>query len=103
VTTFAADLAAIMGDGLGRDAVYTPRGGVAVSLRVLPRGGDLAAEIGFTQGITPAAVFVTAADGLDRPRAGDELTVAGIDYVLLADARRDARGLTWVMEAQESA
>ncbi len=102
MTGFAADLAAIMGDVLGKDAVYTPRGGVAAALRVLPRGGDLAAEIGMSPTITPAAVFVTAAGALDRPKAGDALTVSGVDYVLMADARRDARGLSWIMEAREA-
>lgn len=99
---FAADLAAILGDGLGKDAVYTPRGGSAVALRVLPRGGDLAAEIGMAQTITPAAVFVAAAGVLDRPAAGDALTVAGVNYVLMSDARRDARGLSWIMEVRET-
>jgi hypothetical protein len=102
VTDFAADLAAILNDGLGKDAVYTPRGGQAVSLRALPRGGDLAAEVGLAQAITPAAVFVIAAGTLDRPKAGDALTVSGISYVLLSDARRDARGLSWILETREA-
>lgn len=99
---FAADLAAIMNDGLGKDATFTPRGGAAVSLRVIPRGGDLTADLGMSQSITPAAVFTTAAAGLARPRAGDAITVGGVDYTLMSDAIRDARGLTWAMEARET-
>jgi len=99
--TFAADLAAILSDGLGRDATFTPRFGTAVSLRVLPRIGDFTSDMGMAQAVIPAASFTTAAAGLARPVAGSTLVVDGRTFTLLADAQRDARGLAWVMEARE--
>lgn len=99
--TFSADLAAILSDGLGRDAVLTPRFGSAVSLRVLPRTGDFVADMGMAQAIVPAAAFTCAADGVPRPTAGSTLVVGGVTYTLMSDAQRDARGLAWVMEARE--
>ncbi len=98
---FAGDLAAIMGDVLAKDAVLRHTTGETVSLRVIPRAGDMAVDLGPNQMISGAAIFTAAAAGVERPQAGSTITVGQVRYEIVADAMRDARGLTWVMEARE--
>lgn len=100
---FAADLASILSGPLGQEATYTPDGGSPVSVNVLPRGDDYAAEIEDARGIVGAAVFTVAAAAItDRPRAGDTLVVGARSWVLVDDAIEDARGRTWTLVARRT-
>lgn len=100
MTLFSDHLTSILAGPLGKDATLTPPGEAAVAIRVLPRGGDFLETFVHAAAIVQAAIFTTAADGLARPLAGAALTIGSANYILLADARADARALSWVMEAR---
>jgi len=101
VIDFAADLAHILGGPLAKDAVLTPRGGAEISIRVVPRGGDFAVDLGLAQAMVGRLILTTSSAGLARPRSGDAVTIGAVNYEIITDAMSDPRGLTWVFDVRQ--
>lgn len=97
--TFAADLAAILDDGLAVDASYRAQGGPDVPVRVIMRAPDdtitrLETVLG------SATVILTASVAqVPTPEEGDVFEIGGVIHVVLGDPQRDSRRLRWTIQA----
>ena len=85
----------------GVDAVYTPDGGGAVSIRVIARRPDEIVGFGDTRVLTETALFEVRASEVATPQPGDRLTVAGAEYVIQGEPeRRDPDRLVWTLDVR---
>ncbi len=99
---FAADTAAIFEDGLAVDATYTPDGGSAVAVRVIPRQPDLERSFAGARLVSDTSVFLLPVSAVASPAAGDTLEVDGQTYVLQGEPVRNERRLMWTIEARHA-
>jgi hypothetical protein len=85
----------------GIDAVYTPAGGEAVSVRVIARWPDAIVAFGETRIHAETATFEIRASEVANPRADDELTVSGDTFVVQGEPnRRDPDRLVWTVDVR---
>jgi hypothetical protein len=85
----------------GIDATYTPAGGEAVSVRVIARRPDTIVGFGETRIHAETATFEVRASEVASPRAGDQLTVGGDNFVVQGEPeRRDPDRLVWMLDVQ---
>ncbi|OAO02711.1 head-tail joining protein [Roseovarius indicus] len=98
----AADVSAIFDDVLAVDASYTPVGGQAVAVRVIPSQGD--GEMEFNGGAlrVPANMFQMPVASAVSLAEGDTLLIDAVTYVVMGAPKRDARRLIWTFEARVS-
>jgi hypothetical protein len=101
VNPFAADLAAILRDGLAVDAVYTPDAGLGTpfAIRTLRATPDATVNFGGARLASATAVFSVATADVAAPVEGDLITSGGSDYRVQGTPLRDARQLRWTIEA----
>ena len=85
----------------GVDALYTPQGGVAETIRVIATRPDEIVGFGDTRIHAETALFDVRASEVAAPRPGDRLTVDGLDYVVQGEPVRDRERLVWSLEARE--
>lgn len=98
---FAADTAAIFNGPLAVDAVYTPAGGAAMDVRVVPLIGDATQAWSGGSYVADAGVFLVRIAEIADPSAGATLAVSGGGSFTVQGAPvRDPRGLTWRLEAR---
>jgi len=87
---------------LGEEASYTPAGGTAVTVRVMPTQPDLVVGMGETQVHTASTVFRLRAAELQSlgitPAAGDRITYAEAVYTVSSPPTRDERRRLWTVE-----
>lgn len=76
---FAADTAAIFADVLGADARYTPTGGSATALRVVPSRPDEVTDFGGARIRSAAATFLVKVADVAAPADGDRLDLLASD------------------------
>ena len=85
----------------GVDAIYTPDGGGAVTVRVIVKRPDEIVGFGDTRVLTETALFEVRASEVAEPRPGDRLTVDGADYVIQGEPeRRDPDRLVWTLDVR---
>lgn len=91
---FAAAAEIIAADpNMGADAVYTPTGEAALSVRVVLSRTE--GDIGIGGAIAAGwEAMLPAADVPDRPRKGEALSVGDRDFVV-ESAERDETGASW--------
>jgi hypothetical protein len=83
----------------GINAVYTPAGDEAASVRVIARRPDTIVGFGETRIHTETAVFELRASEVANPRSGDQLTVGGDAFVVQGEPeRRDPDRLVWTLD-----
>lgn len=99
---FAADTAAIFEDGLAVDATYTPDGGSAFAVRVIPRQADADRGFGGAQLVSDSSVFLVPVAEVAGPAPGDALAVDGETYTVQGRPMRDDRRLFWTIEARHA-
>lgn len=100
--TFAADLAAILEDGLAVDAVYRAQGGPDVPVRVIKRAPDDTATWSNTVLGTDTTLLTVAVADVTAPAEGDVFEIDGALYAVQGSPARDARGLRWTVQAIRS-
>jgi hypothetical protein len=87
----------------GIEAVYTPAGGEAVSVRVIARRPDTIVGFGETRIRTETATFEVRASEIADPRPDDRLTVDGQAFVVQGEPeRRDPDRLVWTLDVRRS-
>ncbi len=96
---FAADLAAILQDGLAEDATYTYSGDPPVAVRVIRSRPDAVASFGASRITSDTAVFLIAVADVAAPTEGDLIVCSGVTYKVQGTPLRDARHLRWTIEA----
>ena len=87
---------------MARDATFTPKGGSAVSVRVVLRRPDRVFEFGETRlhaATTLLDIRVADAPSLAK---GDGFQFDGVSYVVQGEPRRDAERLIWTAELREA-
>ena len=85
----------------GVDAIYTPDGGGAVTVRVIVKRPDEIVGFGDTRIHTETALFEVRASDIATPRPSDRLTVDGADYVIQGEPeRRDPDRLIWTLDVR---
>ena len=85
----------------GVDAIYTPDGGGAVTVRVIVKRPDEIVGFGDTRVLTETALFEVRASEVAEPHPGDRLTVDGTDYVIQGEPeRRDPDRLVWTLDVR---
>lgn len=99
---FAADLAAIFDGGLAEDAIYTPKHGTGLAVRVMRGRPDDLSEFGSTQIRTATAIFIVQVADVQNAAPGDTITIGSDIYVVQGAPRRDPRHLRWTIEAAQA-
>lgn len=95
----AGDLASILGGELGEDALYIPRTGGELAIKVIRRRPDEITAFGDAQIVSTSSVFLVAVADVEEPGPGDQIEVGGIVHEVQAVPTRDARRLRWRIEA----
>lgn len=96
---FAADVAAIFGQEMAVDAVYTPSGGDAANIRVIPQLDDAETRFADVQLVSERGLFLVQVADVAQPGAGDTLVTGDVTYTVQGAPVRDARRLWWTVEA----
>jgi hypothetical protein len=87
----------------GIDALYTPAGGAAVSVRVIARRPDTIVGFGETRIHAETATFEVRASEVANPRPDDQLVVKGQTLVVQGEPeRRDPDRLVWSLDVRSS-
>jgi hypothetical protein len=85
----------------GIEAVYTPAGGEAVSVRVIARRPDTIVGFGETRIRTETATFEVRANEVSGPRTGDLVTIGSETFVVQGEPeRRDPNRLVWSLDVR---
>jgi hypothetical protein len=100
---FAAAATALAASSLGVAATYTPSGGSAVTIRVVPRTpeGTFGGFPGPTSQGVAAMVMVPEAALSARPTRGDAITLDGTAYAV-AEVLQDARAASWTLHLRKA-
>jgi hypothetical protein len=98
--TFAADTAAIFDGPLAVDATYTPDGGSAVAVRIIPSQPDVDLTFGDTRLGSTSSVFKLPVSQIANPVAGDVIVKGGDTFTIQGKPRRNDRRLVWTIEAR---
>ena len=96
---FAGDLATILNGELGEDALYLPKSGGELTIRVIRRRADDVAGFAEAQLVSETGVFLVSVADVPEPVSGDRIEVAGQIYEMRAAPIRDVRNLRWRIEA----
>jgi hypothetical protein len=100
MTVFEGDVDATFA-AFGIDALYTPAGGEAVSVRVIARRPDAIVGFGDTRIHAETATFEVRASEVANPRPDDQLTVDGATFVIQGEPeRRDPDQLVWTLDTR---
>jgi hypothetical protein len=100
MTVFAGAVDATFA-AFGIDAVYTPVGGEAVSVRVIARRPDTIVGFGETRIHAQTATFELRASEIGSPRPDDQLTVDGQTFIVQGEPeRRDPDRLVWTVDVR---
>jgi hypothetical protein len=103
-TDLFEDMAASLFDGpLSVEATYTPQGGNAATLRIVPDLEDASTRYGAAAFVTGAFTFRAAVPDLDLPAAGDSLSWAGRTFTVQGTPAMGPRHLWWEIEAHPNA
>lgn len=99
---FSAMFDALFADpNMAQDAIYTPSGGDPVSVRVLLRQPDVAADPFGSSTLSASTLVEARVSDIPDPASGDTITVAGTAYTIQGAPRRDETRSVWSMEARE--
>ncbi len=85
----------------GVDAIYTPDGGGAVTVRVIVKRPDEIVGFGDTRIHAETALFEVRSSDIATPQPSDRLKVEGTDYVIQGEPeRRDPDRLVWTLDVR---
>lgn len=84
---------------LGVQAVYTPNGGGAKNIRVIPKIPDEVFDVAKSHIHTETSVFDVRISDVTSPKAGDIITLNSVTYTLQGESTKDLHGIYWRVEA----
>lgn len=90
---------ALFGSVVAEDATYTPPGGSAQAVRVVPAVDEDIGSFGQSRVQSSRGLFDIAVSDLASPVKGGVITHAGTDYTIKAFRHRDPSALIWFIEA----
>jgi hypothetical protein len=100
MTVFAGAVDATFA-AFGIDALYTPAGGEAVSVRVIARRPDTIVGFGDTRIHAETATFEVRASEVASPRPGDQLIIGVESFAVQGEPeRRDPDRLVWTVDVR---
>lgn len=89
---------------IGEAATYTPSGGDAVTIRVMPIQPDEVVDFGETRIHATTTVFEVRVSELEdnsiTPAAGDTIAYGGSSYLVKGEPERDTRRRLWRVETR---
>lgn len=86
---------------MGEDATYTPAGGEAIPIKVMPRRPDEVLDIGESMIVTGTNVFDVQVSAIAAPAEGDTLTYKGTTYIVQGEPQaRDPDRLIWTLNTR---
>lgn len=98
---FAAAVDALFADpNIATEAVYTPAGGGALTVRVVARRPDEIVGFGDTRIHTATAMFDMRVSEVAAPAEDDRLDVGGETFVVQGEPVRDRDGLIWTLNTR---
>lgn len=87
----------------GVDAVFTPFGGSAQDVRIIPARPDEIVGLGDTRSFEETFLFDIRVSELADPAEGDAITYDGTDYIVKSPPLRDDdHRLVWTIETYPS-
>ena len=100
MSVVSAAIDVLFGDpNLARDALYTPKDGEPVTVRVIARRPDEIVGFDETRIHAETSMFDVRVSEIAAPRPGDRLSLDGEAYVVQGEPVRDAERLIWTVEA----
>lgn len=88
-------------DLMGESATYTPPGGSAVTITVIPKRADEIVDLGETRLFHAAAMFDVRVSEVALPVEGGVLVHSGTSYTVKGEPqRRDPRRRVWTLETR---
>lgn len=79
----------------GVDALYTPEGGAALTIRVLLRKPDQFADVSGVRHVGPSPMVEIRKSEVAQPRKGESIVIGGKSYKLGQPMQPDPRRLKW--------
>lgn len=99
MSAFAAAVGALFADpNIGRDAVYTPEGGVPVLVRVVARRADTITDFGDARLWSETTRLDLCVAEVANPRPGDRLEIDGEAFLIQGEPVRDRERLVWTVD-----
>jgi hypothetical protein len=87
----------------GIDAVCTPAGGEAMTVRVIARRPDTIVGFGETRIHAETATFEVRASEIANPHPGDQLMIGAETFVIQGEPeRRDPDRLVWSLDTRQA-
>lgn len=85
--------------GCGDDGVYTPNGGQAVTVKVMPSSEDRMTPFGGGRVIrSEGATFEILKSAVAAPARGDALLFRGVNYTVKAVTTPDPEAIVWEID-----
>ena len=99
MTAFAAAIDDLFADpNIGRDAVYTPEGGVPVLVRVVARRADAITDFGDARLWSETTRLDLRLAEVPQPRPGDRIEIDGAAFLIQGEPVRDRERLIWTVD-----
>ena len=99
MTAFAAAIDDLFADpNIGRDAVYTPEGGVPVLVRVVARRADAITDFGDARLWSETTRLDLRLAEVPQPRPGDRIEIDGAAFLIQGEPVRDRERLVWTLD-----
>ena len=99
MTAFAAAIDDLFADpNIGRDAVYTPEGGVPVLVRVVARRADAITDFGDARLWSETIRIDLRVAEVANPRPGDRIEIDGDAFLIQGEPARDRERLVWTVD-----
>ena len=99
MSAFAAAVGTLFADpNIGRDAVYTPEGGVPVLVRVVARRADAVTDFGDARIWSETTRVDLQVAEVANPRPGDRFEIEGEAFLIQGEPVRDRERLVWTVD-----
>jgi hypothetical protein len=85
-------------DNIGREAVYTPEGGVSQLIRVVTRRADEVTGFGEARLWSETARIDLRVAEVPTPRPGDRIEIDGDAFLIQGEPVRDRERLVWTVD-----
>jgi hypothetical protein len=99
MSAFAAAVDLLFADpNIGRDAIYTPDGGIAVPVRIIARRADKVTGFGEARLWSETTRIDLRVAEVSAPRPGDQIAIDGDAFLIQGEPVRDRERLVWTVD-----
>jgi len=99
MSAFAAAVDLLFADpNIGRDAIYTPDGGIAVPVRTIARRADELTSFGEARLWSETIRIDLRVAEVANPRPGDQFAIDGGAFLVQGEPVRDRERLVWTVD-----